>query len=79
LFDVSGSQWRIGWTFGGRVEAMLTPNWSLKVEYLHVDLGTGILFNIVPGFPERITFETEIVRAGLNYRFDWGAPPVLLK
>jgi outer membrane immunogenic protein len=76
LFAVSGSQWRVGWTFGAGVEVMFTPNWSMKVEYLHVDLGNGPLFDIAPGFPERVRFEAEVVRVGLNYRFNWGAPAV---
>ena len=58
---------------------MFTPNWSVKVEYLHVDLGTAVLYDIVPGVPERVHFETEIVRVGLNYRFNTGSPPVRVK
>jgi outer membrane immunogenic protein len=27
-----------GWTLGGGIEAMICPNWSIKAEYLHVDL-----------------------------------------
>jgi outer membrane immunogenic protein len=30
-----------GWTAGGGVEWMFTQNWSVKVEYLHYDLGTA--------------------------------------
>ena len=32
---------RVGWTGGGGVEAAFTPNWTAKVEYLYVSLGTG--------------------------------------
>jgi len=79
LFAVSGREWRIGWTFGGGLEVMFAPNWSVKVEYLHVDLGTGVLYDIVPGTPERVHFEADIVRAGLNFRFNSGPPPVRVK
>ena len=30
----------IGWTLGAGIEAAISGNWSLKAEYLHVDLGT---------------------------------------
>ena len=32
-------QLRTGWVVGGGVEWMFLPNWSLKAEYLHYDLG----------------------------------------
>ena len=31
---------RTGWTVGGGIEAMLSPNWSAKAEYLYMDFGT---------------------------------------
>jgi len=36
----STSVTRAGWVLGGGVEGALTDNWSVKVEYLHVDLGS---------------------------------------
>ncbi len=48
---------KIGWAAGGGVEASISRNWSLKLEYLYMDLGdvssnglttTGI---IIPGVP----------------------------
>ena len=68
-----------GWTAGGGVEWMFMPNWSAKVEYLFTDLaggGNGGGWNW--GFGNRPQFN--IVRAGVNYHFNWGAPaPVLAK
>ena len=29
----------MGWTWGSGLEAQLAGNWSLKTEYLYVDLG----------------------------------------
>jgi outer membrane immunogenic protein len=73
----SGSNTRTGLTYGGGVELGLTPNWSVKAEYLHVDkLGDPVTYNsIVGGSPERVSLKgLDIVRAGLNYRFNWGGP-----
>ena len=60
----SASENRAGWTVGGGLEANLYGPWSAKVEYLYVDLGRG---GSVLGSDAR--FNTNIVRAGLNYRF----------
>ncbi|WP_164125709.1 outer membrane protein, partial [Stenotrophomonas maltophilia] len=35
----ASSSVRLGWTAGAGIEAMLTPNWSFKLEYLYIDLG----------------------------------------
>jgi outer membrane immunogenic protein len=70
--------------FGGGVEYAFAPNWSAKVEYLHVDN-----FGRAPAAPSFCgggcvigEFKTDIVRAGLNYRFGgdpWGKAPVVAK
>jgi outer membrane immunogenic protein len=61
---------RTGWTIGTGFEYGLTDAWSVKAEYLYVDLGTYT--NNVPapfsaGFTHQYT--DNIVRAGVNYRF----------
>jgi outer membrane immunogenic protein len=78
-----------GWTAGGGLEWLFSPNWSLKVEYLFYDLGhvsyaMSPLVNInsggVPftgGAPVASTrFDGNIVRGGISYHFFWGASPV---
>jgi outer membrane immunogenic protein len=65
----SGSDWRAGWTVGVGVEKAFAPNWTAKLEYLHVDLGNGQIFNIAPGVPESVSFRADIVRLGVNYAF----------
>jgi outer membrane immunogenic protein len=55
---------KAGWTLGGGVEAALTGPWTAKVEYLYADLGRS---SSVLGSDTR--FNTNLVRAGLNYRF----------
>jgi outer membrane immunogenic protein len=74
LTPSSGTDWRAGWTVGAGVETAFAPNWTVKLEYLYVDLGNGQVFNVVPGVPESVGLTANIVRAGINYRF--GGPDV---
>ena len=60
---------RPGWTAGVGVETMFWRDWSAKIEYLHYDLGTEIFAN--PGSPVRVLDRGDIVRAGINYHFDF--------
>ena len=69
LFASSGSDFRAGWTVGGGVEVGLARNWTVKLEYLYVDLGNRQMFNVVPGVPESVSFNTNIIRAGITYKF----------
>jgi len=75
----SGSSWQVGWTAGAGGEYAFNANWSLKVEYLYVDLGTFTYFSplttataaFAPGYSWRtsVTERDHIVRVGLNYHF----------
>jgi outer membrane immunogenic protein len=62
---------RAGWTIGGGLEAALVANWTAKVEYLYVDLGSfncGI--NCGLGLAsDNVSFHSNVLRAGVNYRF----------
>jgi outer membrane immunogenic protein len=69
LFPSSGSDFRAGWAAGAGVEVGFERNWTFKVEYLYVDLGSRQMFNVVPGVPETVSFTANIVRAGFNYKF----------
>ncbi len=72
---------RSGWTAGGGLEWMFAPNWSAKVEYLYADLQSGGITGTF-GYNYGYHFHPEIniVRAGVNYHFNWAAPaPVLAK
>ena len=70
-----------GWTAGGGVEWMFAPHWSAKVEYLYVDLsGSNSLNNSGYNFGYNYNPGLNVVRAGVNYHFNWGAPaPVVAK
>jgi outer membrane immunogenic protein len=65
----------IGWTVGGGVEVPVAPHWSVKAEYLYVDLGSkGYSFSepSPPGWPRiagNASVTTSIARIGANYRF----------
>jgi outer membrane immunogenic protein len=71
----SGDSTNVGWTVGAGIEGYLGGNWTGKVEYLYMDLGsanpTGSLTtNFIPlalQFNSKIT--DNIVRVGLNYKF----------
>lgn len=75
----SGKDVRIGWTAGLGGEWKLDANWSVKLEYLRVELqGTSI--NLVSPSPPSTSgvssnfvfddFAYNIVRVGLNYTFN---------
>jgi outer membrane immunogenic protein len=65
-----------GWTVGGGAEWMFAPRWSLKAEYLYVDLGSissTINYAYGAGFTSSLTAtvhdRVNIVRGGINYHF----------
>ncbi len=39
-FSITNSTTRLGWTVGGGIEAMLSPNWVARGEYRYADFGT---------------------------------------
>jgi outer membrane immunogenic protein len=60
----------IGWTGGGGLEYAFMTNWTAKFEYLYVDLGkTTCDAACSGGTPVDVTFTTNILRAGINYKF----------
>ena len=82
---------RVGWTAGGGVEWMFMPNWSAKAEYLYYDLGSLSQNFTMPvtatnggealfAGQVKARVSGNIVRAGINYHFNWGASaPVIAK
>ncbi|HEU4660532.1 MAG TPA: outer membrane protein [Pseudolabrys sp.] len=60
----SSDETNAGWTIGAGLETKIAGPWSAKIEYLFVDLGRG---DSVLGSDAK--FRTNLVRAGVNYRF----------
>ena len=67
---------RVGWTAGGGVEYGISPNWTVKLEGLYVDLGTVESTN-PNGFRLEVNNTAFLGRVGINYRF--GSGPVVAK
>ncbi|QGM44348.1 TonB-dependent receptor plug domain-containing protein [Methylocystis heyeri] len=85
---------RIGWTVGAGGEWLINPHWSAKLEYLYCDLGNQGFYGLLGGVNQAVAGRPllyvsnvtsagwsggHVVRAGLNYHFDWGAAPQLAK
>ncbi len=59
-----------GWTVGAGIEMSLIGHWTAKAEYLYVDLGSfncGIACGA--STTDNVSFKTNLVRGGINYRF----------
>lgn len=64
-----------GWTAGAGLEYAITHNLSFKTEYLYVDLSNEN-FQVPGSAATHTTHPTlNVVRAGLDWKFDWIAPP----
>jgi outer membrane immunogenic protein len=78
----SNSTTKAGWTVGAGLEGQIVGNWTARIEYLYMDLGTVTSGTFVTpvmapsgGFvttnlSSRVT--DNIVRIGVNYKFDQG-------
>jgi len=71
---------RFGWTVGAGIEAMFAANWSAKIEYLYVDMGSisnSVVSPTASGLPLGANFTSRItdniIRAGINYHFAAGS------
>jgi outer membrane immunogenic protein len=60
----------VGWTAGAGLEYSIDRNWSAKVEYLHIDLGTATFMGAASGTSTlTVPVTNELVRVGVNYHF----------
>jgi opacity protein-like surface antigen len=72
---VSSHNTQAGWTVGGGIEGRLAGNWTAKIEYFYLDLGTVTTTPApTPGATTAVAFNSRIteniLRVGANYRFD---------
>ena len=77
---------RFGWTVGAGIETKFASNWSAKLEYLYMDLGSignSVVLPAAAGFPlaanvtSRVT--DSIIRGGINYHFSVGPDSVVAR
>jgi outer membrane immunogenic protein len=78
-----GSETRWGWMVGAGIEYAFGNNWSGKIEYDYLNLGTEtVRYSSVPPAPSAfvdasIKERVQVVKIGVNYRF--GASGVMAK
>lgn len=81
--SISTSPVDVGWTGGGGVEWAIWDNLTIRAEYLFVDLGdrtftsvpAGRAPNLATTLSETFHNDYNIVRAGIEYKFDPFPPP----
>jgi opacity protein-like surface antigen len=66
---------KAGYTLGGGIEGRLAGNWTAKIKYLYLDVGTVTTIpapapnsTTATAFNSRIT--DNLLRVGVNYKFD---------
>jgi outer membrane immunogenic protein len=65
----SANKTKTGWTAGAGIEYALWTNWSIKGEYLYVDLGKFDCGISCGAATDNVSFKANLVRLGVNYRF----------
>ncbi|HXC27980.1 MAG TPA: outer membrane beta-barrel protein, partial [Stellaceae bacterium] len=70
----------VGWTAGAGLEYMFAPQWSVKLEYRHTDLGsasTAIPAAVTGGVATsaKVDWTTDSALLGFNFHFNNPPPP----
>ncbi|MGO8944112.1 MAG: outer membrane protein [Syntrophobacteraceae bacterium] len=74
-FPASVSTTNVGWTLGGGVEYAVCKNWTIKAEYLYMDLGSesAVVASIPPVNSNHNIYDWQttanIFQLGVNYKF----------
>ena len=76
--SVSDTQW--GWTAGVGFEyAAMSSPLTWKIEWLYFDLGEERYGDLGAGDFADIHYRGNLIRTGLNYRFNWAPAPVVAR
>jgi outer membrane immunogenic protein len=75
IASVNSTQTATGWVAGAGFEFAVSPSWSLKTEFLYIDLGSTTLSQSASAVPPSFSalanlsvhHDYEILRGGLNY------------
>jgi opacity protein-like surface antigen len=60
----------LGWAIGVGVDYAITPNWSARLEYLHISLEDfSATFPGGVGLVNSGRLDNDIIRGAVNYRF----------
>jgi outer membrane immunogenic protein len=79
-FSNCGNNNNGGWLVGAGAEYAFAPNWTVKFEYDYLGLGNRTL--VIPATAPLLAGDTftsnnrniQMVKVGVNYLFNWGAP-----
>jgi outer membrane immunogenic protein len=81
-FVGSGSNTASGWLVGAGIEYAFTNNWTVKLEYDYLGLGSrtftvpGTVIPALAGDTITSNHNVQMVKLGVNYLFNWGGPVV---
>jgi outer membrane immunogenic protein len=67
LGGASGS--KLGYALGAGLEYAFSGAWSVRAEYLYMDLGNFTCGAPCGGAAETVSFKPSLIRLGVNYRF----------
>jgi high affinity Mn2+ porin len=60
----------LGWVAGAGLEWAFLPSWTVRLEYLHLDLGPQPFLFATSGVNRSVESTIDVFRVGLNYRFN---------
>jgi outer membrane immunogenic protein len=66
---LESSDSKFGWAAGAGIEYAFLGNWTAKLEYLYVDLGSFETNFFTPVTTNTVSLSENIIRVGLNYKF----------
>jgi outer membrane immunogenic protein len=78
VFNGDTSHTISGWMVGAGVEYAFGYNWSAKIEWDHIGLGgrtftlPGVIIPALAGDTITSDHNVDLVKFGINYRFNWG-------